>query len=390
MVVVAAVGFWFSLAMLAYVYVGFPLLTMVVASIRNRVVRQQPITPTVSLLIAAYNEQEEIGTRLENALAADYPHQALEILVASDGSTDATEAIVARYADRGIRLLRLPRRGKIPALTDAVSHATGEVLVFSDANTVVAPGALRALARNFADPEVGGVVGHTSYRLESAGESSGRGEDLYWRYDTWLKEMESRTGSVVSAHGGLYALRRELFRSPPESGVTDDFFISTCAVEQGRRLVFERDARAWEKAVPKTDREFRRRVRLMTRGLRGVALRRRLLNPFQYGFYSLVLLSHKVLRRLPPVFLLLLLGSNLYLSGQSSVYLGAALGQLLFCGLAAVGYVTRKTRSGHWKGFYIPFFYCMANAAALFALVNFLRGERIELWQPQRHAAPAS
>jgi cellulose synthase/poly-beta-1,6-N-acetylglucosamine synthase-like glycosyltransferase len=385
----AAVAFWLALASLVYTYAGFPLLVVLVGTVRRRSVQTRPITPTMSLVIAAYNEADGIAQRLDNALTLDYPAEALEIIVASDGSSDATEAIVASYVPRGVRLLRLPRRGKLSALVDAVQLATGEILVFSDANTVVGHAALRALARNFADPAVGGVAGHTSYRLEPGSESSSRGESLYWRYDTWLKEMESRAGSVVSAHGGLYALRRELFRAPRDFAVTDDFFISTCAVESGCRLVFERDALAWEVAVPKAQREFSRRVRLMTRGLRGVMLRRDLLNPARYGFYAVVLFSHKVARRLVPVALLILLGSSLLLSPRGGPYRAAAIGQLVFYVLAGAGWLTRAHAVGQHRLLYVPFYYCMANTAAMVAIANLLRGERIERWQPQRHVVGA-
>jgi cellulose synthase/poly-beta-1,6-N-acetylglucosamine synthase-like glycosyltransferase len=269
-----------------------------------------------------------------------------------------------------------------------VRQAGGDVLVFSDANTMVEPGAIRALACNFADPSVGGVVGCTGYQLESGTESSSRGEDMYWRYDTWLKELESRTGSVVSAHGGLYAIRSELYREPQDTAVTDDFIISTAVVEQGRRLVFERSARAWEVAVPTSEREFGRRVRLMTRGLRGVALRRRLLNPFNYGFYALILLTHKVLRRLTPVALLLLFVASVMLSGTHPLYGALAGAQALFYVTALAGYFMRSTGAGQSRVLFVPFFYCMANLAALFALFRFARGERIVSWQPQRHASP--
>lgn len=381
----AVLAFWLSLVSIGYTYAGFPLLIGVAGRLRDRVVRRRQVTPRLSLIIAAYNEEEGIAERLENALSADYPPEALEVLVASDGSSDATETIVASFAQRGVVLLPLPRRGKILALHDAVQRATGEILVFSDANVSFEPQTLRAVASNFADPAVGGVAGHTCYRPSSDDESSSRGERLYWRYDTWLKEMESRTGSVVSAHGGLYAIRRALYRAPVETAVTDDFVISTGVVEQGYRLVFERDARAHETTVPQAAWEFRRKVRLMTRAWRSVAVRRRLLNPFRYGFYSLVFFSHKVLRRSLPIVLLLLLACSLSLLGRGSVYLCAAAGQCLFYALAAVGCLTRRTRIGQWKALYIPFFFCMANAAALTAFVNFIRGQRIELWQPQRN-----
>lgn len=378
-------AFWACLALLVYAYAGFPLLVALVGAIRNQSVRKEPVTPTITLIIAAYNEEDCIGQRIENALATDYPPQALEIIVASDGSSDRTDEIVSGYASRSVRLLRLPRHGKIHALASAVRAATGDVLVFSDANIDVEPQALRKIAGNFADPAVGGVVGHTSYRIERGSDSSSHGEDSYWRYDTWIKGLESRTGSVVSAHGGLYAIRRELFQVPADPAVTDDFFISTGVVEQGFRLVFEPEARAYENAIPAAAREFSRRVRLMTRGLRGVSLRRSLLNPFRYGFYSVVLFSHKILRRLLPLALLLLLASSVYLQGHHPFFRLALAGQLMFYLLALAGYGLRSTKLGRSKPLFIPFFYCMANLAALFALFRFARGERITLWQPQRH-----
>lgn len=386
---VAVVCLWLAVGVVGYAYAGFPLLLVLTSALRPRKVRQQPVTPSMTLVIAAYNEEACIAERLENALAADYPPHALEIIVASDGSSDQTERIVARYRDQ-VRLLSLPRRGKVAALNEAVRHARGTVLVFSDANTVVAPDALRAIARNFADPAVGGVVASTAYRVEGAGESSRRGEDLYWRYDTWLKRLESRTGSVVSAHGGLYAIRRRLYQPPGDGAVTDDFTISTAVIAQGYRLVFEPDARAWELPVPTAKRELSRRVRLMTRGLRAVAGRRALLNPFRHGFYSAVLFTHKVIRRLLFVPLLVLFAATAALSGEHPAYATAFLLELLFVALAGLGFALRRTRLGELKLFYVPFFFCMANLAAALAFMRFVRRERIVSWQPQRHAVGAA
>jgi cellulose synthase/poly-beta-1,6-N-acetylglucosamine synthase-like glycosyltransferase len=191
---------------------------------------------------------------------------------------------------------------------------------------------------------------------------------------------------VVSAHGGLYAIRRALFRPVADGGITDDFAISTAVVEQGYRLVFEPQAVAHEYAVPEARREFRRRVRLMTRGLRAVAYRRRLLNPFRFGFYSLVLASHKIGRRLVFAALGLLLVSSLALWPVSPWYRVAAVAQLLFYALAAAGALMRRSSTGRATYLYLPFYLVMANAACALAWVRALRGERIELWQPQRHS----
>ncbi|HVQ15806.1 MAG TPA: glycosyltransferase family 2 protein [Vicinamibacterales bacterium] len=382
----AAWIFWLSIAFLFYAYGGFALLVGLVGLVQRRGVRKLPITPSVSLIIAAYNEEKVIGERLENALAMDYPRDRLQILVASDGSTDRTDDIVASYASRGVLLLSLPRRGKIRTLNAAVARASGKILVFSDANIMCRADTLRELVANFADASVGGVAGHTTYTLDPASESSSYGERLYWRYDTWLKKLESQTGSIVSAHGGLYAIRRVLFRPVTDGAVTDDFAISTSVIAHGYRLVFEPNALATEVAVPEAQREFRRRVRLMTRGLRGVFLRRRLLNPRKYGFYSVILASHKLARRLVPVSLAILGVASLAAWSHGPLYQAAVLTQAFFYGMASVGYLLRRSPMGRLRLLYIPFYYCMANVACSVAWVHALRGRRIEVWQPQRQS----
>ena len=294
---------------------------------------------------------------------------------------------MADYASRGVRLLTLPRQEKIHALNEAVRHATREILIFSDANILFDRQALLALAQNLADLEVGGVAGNTIYRTKSGNETSSRGEILYWSYDKCLKQLESHTGSVVSAHGGIYAIRRNLYRPVEDAAVTDDFAISTAVVEQGYRLVFESEALAYEAAVPGARQEFRRKVRLMTRGLRGLILRKALFNPLRYGFYSVVLFSHKLFRRSVPLLLVLLFATSVLLSATDFFYLAAGVCQTLFYVMAGAGYWLRRTWVGQLKFLYVPFFYCMANAAALVALLKLLSGQRVELWQPQRHKA---
>lgn len=382
-------AFWISVAMIVYSYVGFILLTIVVARLRNRRVQQKPITPKVSLIIPVWNEERAIAERLDNALALDYPAEQLEIVVASDGSDDRTHAIVADYAKHGVRLLPFPRRGKIYAIKDAVNLVNGEILVFSDANSMYKSDALRMLVRNFADPQVGGVCGNQVYLKAKKADATSEGEGMYWSFDKWLKTLESLTGSIVSAHGAIYAIRRSLYEPPASAAVTDDFAISTAVIAQGQRLVFESEAIAYEEPTASAALEFGRKVRIMTRGLRGVLLRQRLLNPFRYGFYSVVLFSHKVLRRLVPVFLLILLGASWLLSRTHIFYLSAAVAQTLFYLLAGAGYWLRGHRLGRLKFLYIPFFYCLANAAALIAVTRILRGQRIEFWQPQRHGTVA-
>jgi cellulose synthase/poly-beta-1,6-N-acetylglucosamine synthase-like glycosyltransferase len=230
---------------------------------------------------------------------------------------------------------------------------------------------------------VGGVAGHL-HMISERSDAGGHGEKLYWSYEKWLKQMESRTGSVISANGSIYAIRRKLYRPVLDFAVTDDFAISTGVIEQHKRLVFEPEAVAYEETAPVTEKEFRRRVRLMTRGLRAVALRKTLLNPFRFGFYSVVFFTHKILRRLTAFFLLLLFAASVALSYSSPFYLAACIGQVCFYGLALAGYQLRNSAWSRAKIFLIPFFYCMSNIAAFIAVINFVRGRRIELWQPQR------
>lgn len=382
---IAATGFfWLSISILFYTYLGFSILVIIVARLRKLQVQKHSINPSVTLIVTAFNEEKSIAEKIENSLEIDYPQKKLEIIIASDGSTDGTEEITKKFENRGVKLLSLPRRGKIFAVNEAVSRSSGKIIVFSDANTLYHRNAISNLVENFADPEVGGVCGNQLYIEEKEAASSAKGENLYWSYDKWLKSQESFTGSIVSADGAIYAIRRELYKKPKDSSVTDDFAISTAVIEQGYRLIFEPEAIAYEKTTASSEHEFKRKVRIINRGLRGVFLRKKLLNPFQFGFYSLVLSTHKVLRRLITIFLLALLLSNVILSSNGFFYQITLIGQILFYLSAFIGFLFRRKRSGYFKIFYIPFYYCLVNVAALVAVFQLIGRKRIELWQPQR------
>ncbi len=372
--------FWSAVALVAYAYAGFPLLLAVRSRLCALPHRESEIAPAVSLIICAYNEASVIGRKLQNVLAMDYPAERLEVIVASDGSDDGTERIVEGCGDPRVRLLSLPRQGKIAALNTAVGQARGEILAFSDANSMFAPDALRCLVRPFADPAVGGVAGDQRY----FGARGGQGERAYWSVDRAWKRWQSRAGSVTSATGAIYAIRANLFRPIP-AGVTDDFVNSAGVIAHGYRLVFAPDAAAYEEPVASHGAEFRRKVRLITRGLRGVMAMRGLLNPFAYGFYSLQLFTHKVLRRLVVVPLLVLAVLTPLLWQESSLYRALLVGQIALYGAAACGAVLEATRAGRFRALSLPYYFCVVNAAALLAAVNAARGRTIDLWQPPRH-----
>jgi cellulose synthase/poly-beta-1,6-N-acetylglucosamine synthase-like glycosyltransferase len=375
--------FWTAAGLVAYTYVGFPVLVLARARLRPLPYRSDDITPTVSLLVAAYNERTGIPAKIENSLSLDYPPEFLEVIVASDGSDDGTDDIVAAYAGRGVRLLTLPRAGKATALNAAVDASSGEILVFSDANSVYAQDAIRRLVRPFADPAVGGVAGNQRYRPGATTDAMTAGEHAYWDFDRVLKEAESRAGSTISATGAMYAIRRSLFRGVPV-GVTDDFAVSTSVIDQGHRLVFAPDALAWEPVSSSAGDEWSRKVRIITRGLRGVVEHRALLDPTRHGFYSLQLLSHKVLRRLMGVPLLAmgLLAPTLWHRGW--IYRLAAIGQAVVYGLGTAGLLLGRRGIGRRRILAAPSFFIVANAAAMTAAWNVLRGRRIDRWQPAR------
>ncbi|HLE52964.1 MAG TPA: glycosyltransferase family 2 protein [Anaerolineales bacterium] len=375
--------FWGALTLIFYGYVIFPLLVWLYGLIRHRPYKSAEITPHVSVIIAAHNEAGSIAARLDNLLALEYPRDHLEVLIASDGSTDDTDAIVRSYTNRGITLLALPRQGKIPALNTAAAAATGEILVFSDANSVFAPDALRYLVMPFADSQIGGVAGNQKYLVKRGIGGTIDGERGYWNFDRILKRSQSRAGNVISATGSIYAIRRSLFHPIPP-GVTDDFVTSTSVIVQGYRLVFAPDALAYEPVAQSSDIEFGRKVRVTTQGLRAVLVMSSLLNPFRYGFYAIQVISHKVIRRLMVFPLLGLFFVNPLLWNRGVFYQVTTLLQLGFYGCAILGMLLRRSRLGRLKVFSIPFFFCMVYAASLLATVNILRGRRIELWEPQR------
>ena len=382
----ALILFWVAVFLILYAYLLFPLLVVLRGVIWRKPYKSQEMKPLplVSIIIAAYNEEKEIGGKLDNILALEYPRDCLEVVIASDGSTDRTNAIVQSYEARGIRLLPLPRLGKAGALNAAVSASKGEILVFSDANSMYRPDAVRELVRPFADATVGGVAGNQCYLKKKEASSVGAGERSYWDFDRILKQFESSAGNTISATGAIYAIRRSLFQ-PVVEGVTDDFYTSTGVIAQGYRLVFAPEAIAYESVAGSGSKEFGRKVRIITRGLQGVFVaRRELLNPFRYRFYAIQLFSHKVLRRLVVIPLILLLLVNPFLWQAGLIYQLAMIGQLAFYGLGLLGWALDGTRLGRSKVFTLPYFFCLVNLAVLLATINIMRGQQIKRWEPQR------
>lgn len=380
------IALWVTVAVVLYAYMGFPILLMV-RGLVARPIRKAAATPSMTLVIIAHNEQDVIADKLQNTLTQQYPHDQLEILVGSDGSDDRTNEIVSGFQDRGVRLVACKRQGKIATLNETVAHAQGDVLVFSDANSMYASGSLQAIAACFSDPTVGGVAGNQVYTKDK-GNAGSLGERLFWNFDRFLKQMQSRSGSVTSSTGAIHAVRRELFEPVP-SGVCDDFLISTRVVAKGYRLVFEPEAIAYEEIAASDKAEFRRKSRIIARGIRGLWVMKALLNPLAYGFYSFQLASHKLLRwsvifLLPVIFLL-----NVACVSEGWIYQVLLGLQVAFYALALVGILLRNTpifRNKLAKIMAVPYFFCMANFSALSGWYQFLAGRRVDIWSSNRVA----
>lgn len=369
-----------TLAASVYIYFGYPALIFLVSRLRPRPFRRGG-EPTVTVLIPVYNEEGVIAEKIANTLALDYPPGRLETLVVSDGSTDGTEEIVRRFGDT-VRLLSLPRSGKAFALNEGARAARGEILVLTDANTLLEPGSLRPLVDPFADPEVGGVCGNKKQRPPAGADTTAEGENLYWRWDKWQKALESRAGSIFAADGTLYAVRKELYVPIGDPAQADDIAISARIVLQGRRLLYEPRAVAWEEAPAEGRDEFRRKVRVTNHSVRALWNLGRGL--WTSGFYSVELLSHKFFRHLVPFFLIPLFLSNAVLAaGGSAVFRILFAGQVLFYGLALAGFVLRGTRLGKAKPFTVPYYFCLVNAAAFLGVLSILRGRRLRAWTPR-------
>lgn len=373
--------FWGSAGTIAYTLIGFPLLTWLRAQVMPRPHVAGDVTPAVTIIIAARNEAGCIAEKLRNVASLDYPPGAVEIIVASDGSDDGTDQIVRAFDDPRVRLLSLPAGGKAAAVNAAATEASGEILVFSDANSMFAPGSLRALTAPFADRTVGGVAGDQRYLRAEGGTPVA--ESRYWSFDRRLKAWESAAGNVISSTGAIHAVRRDLFKLVP-AGLTDDFFISTNVIAAGHRLVFAPEAAAYEPPAASIEAEFARKLRVATRILRTELVMRQLMNPLRHGFYAIQFVSHKPLRQLLGIPLLLLAAASPALWRQGVIYRLATIGQAAFYAVGALALARRNTPWARHRLVALPAYFCLAYAAQLVALWNVVSGQRIDRWQQHR------
>jgi glycosyltransferase involved in cell wall biosynthesis len=372
--VIARATFWGSLGALAWTHAGYPLAMGALARIRPRPVRKVEQTPSVALVVSAHDEEAVIRRRVENALALDYPEDRLEIVVASDGSTDLTDAIVGEVAavNPRVHLLQCPREGKVAAQHRAVRETSSDVLAFTDANSEWRPDALRALVRNLADGDVGYVCGQL--RLETPDGANMEG--AYWRYEMWVREQESIASSITAGNGAIYAVRRDAYvEDDPKFG--HDFGFPYLMEQHGRRAVYEPEALAVEKPAAEPEDEYGRKVRTISRAL-GHILTGRAFRPTR-PLYLAQLVSHRVLRYSTGILHIALLVSNILLVARAPFYRLFLVLQLAGLTLAGAGKARLPV-----PGARLAYYYFVVTKATAAALVRYLRSGTPQTWDKAR------
>ncbi len=363
--------FWFSLAALAYTFLGYPLLIGLLAKVAANPASKSPpaIPPAVSVVLVAFNEAERILPRVENLLAANYPSDKLEVLVVTDGSTDSTVAKLRALADPRVRVLaREQRSGKSACLNAAIPQARSEIVVLCDARQRFAPHTIPELVANFSDPALGAVSG--SLEIDPAATGVGGGVDLYWKLEKFIRASEGRFSSTIGATGAVYAIRRELFQPIPSDTILDDVVIPMqIAVNHGKRVSFDPTAPAYDPQTTDPAKEKRRKMRTLAGNFQMLAQHPRWLLPWRTGLWW-QLLSHKYSRIVAPVFMVTMFASNAVLAGEP-FYRPVFFAHLLFYALALLGLALPGLR---WKPFSVPAGFVFLNLMTVGGCVNWLRG----------------
>jgi cellulose synthase/poly-beta-1,6-N-acetylglucosamine synthase-like glycosyltransferase len=386
--------FWVCILLIGYVYVGYPVILAILALFRRKEEKYPVITPQVSFLIAAYNEQNVIATKLENTLALRYPKECLQIVVAADGSNDHTPDIVETFSGRGVELSYDPhRRGKMAAINRALPRLKHDILVFSDANNIYAPDALLELVKPFSDPNVGAVTG--SKNIVDDPDAHAMADGLYWRYESAIKKFETALGSCTGVTGEVLAIRRSLYQPPPDHVINDDFFIGMAVLRQGYRLVYAPTAYSYERSSLTEMDEAVRRSRIVAGRYQAMLMSGQIL-PWRNPLLVWQIISHKFMRPLVPFLMIIAFLATmaaciwqmppstlgwLYLAPPYNIVFLAA--EILICLLAIFG-ASLKDKGLVGKILYLPTFLVNSNFAALLGLYSFITGKQTSLWRRAR------
>jgi cellulose synthase/poly-beta-1,6-N-acetylglucosamine synthase-like glycosyltransferase len=377
----AQIVLWLAALALFYVYAGYPLLLALIGFFVRRRRPEPGFHPRISVLIAAYNEEEAIERKIRQTLALEYPPEKLEVIVLSDCSTDRTDEIVAAFPDSRVRLLRMPERGgKTHAQNQGVKQAQGEIVVFSDATAIYHAKALLYLACNYQDPTIGAVSGRYQYFDPGDQSPTGLGSVAFWNYENMIKKLQSRVRTITGCCGCIYSVRKSAY-TELAGDVISDLVQPLRVIQKGHTVVFEDRALAYEETTQSTSEEFAMRVRVVTRAMRGLLSVSSLLKPWKSAWVAFQLWSHKVLRWMVPLFLIVLLAANLMLL-DSPLYRFTLAAQLFFYAAALLNMLLPLHR--RWKPLGLPLFFCTLNAAALVSMVEICRGRKYVTWQTVR------
>ena len=390
----AEIIFWLGIALVVYTYVGYGLVLFILIKIRQTIFgkRQPPQPeswPTVTVLVAAYNEENDIRQKVQNSLDLDYPKDRIKLLFVTDGSSDRTPEIVAEYAD--ITLLHsTERKGKMAAVARAMQQVNSQVVIYTDANTMLNTEAAKNIARHFIDEKVGAVAGEKQVLSEGADSAAGSGEGFYWKYENTLKRWDSELYSVVGAAGELFAIRTELFEHVPPNTIIEDFYMTLRIAQKGYRVVYEPEAIAQELPSADTGEELKRKVRIAAGGLQAISRLTPLLNFFKYGRLSFQYISHRVLRwTITPLSLLVIFALNIHLALQGSEFYQLILvAQIGFYALAFIGYLLEK-RKLKVKAFFVPYYFVMMNYAVFAGFFRIIKGSQSAVWERSKRQVTA-
>lgn len=373
--------FWFSFVLIVYTYLGYPIIIIILATVKNKPIGKKEIYPKVTVVIAAYNEKKAIERKLDNTLNFDYPKEKLEIIVASDGSTDNTVSILKKYIDKRVKLINFKKRlGKTKIQNEAVKISSGEILFFSDVTSIHPSNVIKMIIQNFADETVGCVTGNVVFTAKRENLIS-EGAALRLKYESFLRKKQAEFHSLFGATGCIYAIRKDLYE-PLREDLVSDFIEPLKILEKGYRTVYEPKALALISRKIDLIKEFARRTRVIQQGLYGLFFMKHLLNPFRFGFLSFSLISHRLFRWLMPMILIILIFSNIFLIDKM-FYIIFIVTQFVFYLCGAIGLMVNEQKS-FLKFLYPITYFCMINLAAIVGFYRLLRGKKEIFWETIR------
>jgi poly-beta-1,6-N-acetyl-D-glucosamine synthase len=379
------------LGIVFYSYIGYGIILFLFVKIKQVVFGINKITipkdlPSITLLIAAYNEQDIIEEKISNSLKLNYPSHKLQFIIVTDGSSDRTPLIVQQYTN--ITLLHQnTRKGKTAAVNRAMKEVITDVVVFTDANTMLNDNALLEIAKHYDEDKVGCVSGEKRVRVPDKANASAAGEGLYWKYESKLKQWDSELYSAAGAAGELFSIRTTLYEDVEEDTILDDFMISLKIVQKGFKIAYEPNAYALENSSEGIKEELKRKIRICAGGFQSILRLGSLLNIFKFHIFTFQYLSHRVLRwTVAPLALLILIPLNLFASLYiGNVYKVLLLLQIIFYTMAFIGW-KYESRSVRKKMFFIPFYFVMMNYSVFAGFKRFAFGEQSQMWDKAKRA----